>query len=367
MKTRPVSDDLNLRNALPQVPQDCYDALMNAARSVKEEEKMKRFSMRTALIAAALIVVTMAVAVAATQLGLNDLFKNSYNIALPETAQSVLSATEQKTYSVGPVAMTLRETLADGHLVYVTCQAQPEKEKTALVMDQDSSLDEAISDALAAYLNVEKGATFTQAAQQAGLSLYQASAYLTMDFDLLHGEEMMASVYGGDGSVLLVDMLQTKPGAVGDSVTGMLTMSAWEIDPATGERMEGKEWTTTEEITIPVNGATEEKTYAPEGDAQLLGFKLQSVRAEKTCAGVYLYATFQAPQGAEQETAYDLYQLEYMDEKGASFPGGISLSGGLDENAVWPTVILESMLNLDTLPESLTLVDPATGDAVTVK
>lgn len=358
-------DRIDLRDAFPPMPDQCREALMRAACSVKEDEPMKRISLRAVLIAALIIAATMAIAVAATQLGLKDLLGD--NTALPEAAQGVLSATEQKTYAVGPVAITLRETLADGHLVYVTCQAQPEKEKTGLVMDHNSDFAEGVSDELAAYLNVEKGLTFCQAAQQAKLALYQASAYLTLEPGLIQGEEMMDCVYGEDGSVLLVDMLQTKPEAMGESVTGTLTMTVWELDPATGERMEGKEWTREEAVSIPVNSAAEEKSYAPEGESRLLGYTLQSVQAEKTCAGVYLRAVFQAPEGASQESAYDLYTLEYQDVQGASLPGGISFSGGLDETAIWPTVVLESMLGLEQLPASLTLVDPASGSTVTVK
>ena len=49
-------ENLNLRDAFPETPQDCHDALLRAARSAKEEKKVKyvRFSLRTALIAALL-------------------------------------------------------------------------------------------------------------------------------------------------------------------------------------------------------------------------------------------------------------------------------------------------------------------------
>ena len=45
-------DELNLRDAFRPIPDACRDALMDAARSVREEEKMKRFTFRTVLIVA---------------------------------------------------------------------------------------------------------------------------------------------------------------------------------------------------------------------------------------------------------------------------------------------------------------------------
>ena len=40
----------NLRDAFPAMPEECRSALSTAARSVKEEEPVKRFVLRTALI-----------------------------------------------------------------------------------------------------------------------------------------------------------------------------------------------------------------------------------------------------------------------------------------------------------------------------
>ena len=110
-------NELNLRNAFPEMPESCYKALMDAAGSVQEEEKVKKFTIRTALIAAAIMILTVAVAMAATNmLGWSDLFHHD----IPKTAQDILSATEQKTYQVGPVTFTVNELLTDGHMALCT-------------------------------------------------------------------------------------------------------------------------------------------------------------------------------------------------------------------------------------------------------
>ena len=59
------TDPLKLRNAFEPMPDGCYNALMKAARSVKEERTVKRAALRTIAIAACIILAAMAAAVAA--------------------------------------------------------------------------------------------------------------------------------------------------------------------------------------------------------------------------------------------------------------------------------------------------------------
>jgi hypothetical protein len=71
-------EHLNLRDAFAPMPEEAHDALMSAARSVKEDEPVKKAAFRTVLIAACVIVATMAVAMAAGQIfGWNDFFKKA--------------------------------------------------------------------------------------------------------------------------------------------------------------------------------------------------------------------------------------------------------------------------------------------------
>jgi hypothetical protein len=361
MKIRNM-DDLNLKDAFPPMPDTYHAALMNAARSAKEEKNMKRASFRAVLIAAAILVATMVVAFAASQLGLTDFINNT----LPDSAKTVLSATEQKTYSVGPLAITLRETLADGRVTVVTTQAKPADGSNVLVSGEDR---EVIPDSEAARLNVPKDTSFVDAAKQANIPLYTVSSYLTIDEDYMGGEEMWDSVWAKDGSILLVDLLKTKPDKVHETLTGTLTLRVRQIDPATGSYIEGKDWRLEEEISIPVNGVTAEKTYTPvsEAEALLAGFTVQSVKAEKTCAGVYLTATLMAGEDALQEDAEILYKLaEFRDAQGQSYPEGMSLSGSLNDEK-WPTVIWEAMISVDDLPDSLQMANVEDGSGVTLK
>ncbi len=356
-------DDLNLKDAFAPMPEPCHAALMDAARSVKEEKEMIRASLRVALIAAAIIVATMVVAFAATQLGLIDLFHNTYDVPLPESAQTVLNATEQKTYSVGPLAITLRETLADGHIAYVTTQAKPSDGSSLLIQMGNGSISDRIPDSEAARLKVPSGTSFLDAARQANIPLYFVSSYLTIDKHYMDGDEMQDIVWDADGSALLVDMLRTNPDAVPETLVGSLTLRVRQMDPATSSFVEGKDWQTSENISIPVNGVTAEKTYTPDGGAQLSGYTVQSVKAVKTCAGAYLTASLTAAADAARE---DVWSFEFKNAQGQTFPQGMNLSASVN-NKGWPEVTLEIMVSIDALPDAIQMTDNKDGSSITLK
>lgn len=374
-------DDLNLKDAFAPMPDPCHDALMNAARSVKEEKDMKRATFRVVLIVAAILAVTIAAALAATQLGLTDFFKNYYNVSLPDSAKTVLSLTEQKTYDLGPLAVTLRETLADGRIVYVTTQAKPANSANALIQATSGSLSDYIPSSEAARLKVPEHTSFLDAAKQANIPLYLVASYLTIDYGYMDGDEMQDTVWAEDGSALLVDMLQTNPGAIPETLTGILTLHVREIDLATGSYAQGKEWRIDEEISIPVKGVTAERTYTPAGEAQLagvvgrtpegkellMGLTVQSIKAEQTCAGIYLTTTLIANGDASREDVWMLYDaVGIRDAQGEPFPMGINLSGSLDD-AGWPTVILKEMISAGALPDELQVVLGKDGGSATLK
>lgn len=358
-------NDLNLKDAFSPMPEDCRDALMDAARSVKEEHHMKRASFRVALIAAAVIVALMAVAFAASQLGLVDFFKGYYDNRLPDSAKTVLNATQQKTFTVGPLSITLRETLVDGRIAYVTTQAATADGAPALIVGRGET-DLALPDVLAAKVNVPPKTFVMDAARQAHVPLYTVSSYLTVDEAYMDGEEMQGTLWAEDGSALLVDMLMLNPATVPETLPGTLTLHVREIDLAQESYAEVNEWRVDEELTLPVSGVTAEKTYLPEGDALLAGYTVNSVKAEQTCAGVYLTATLTSSQAIPHEV-HGLYSiLEIQDAQGQPFPGGINLSGRLNGDA-WPTVIWESMIGLDALPEALQILCTQDGKRVTLK
>ena len=117
-------DNLNLQNAFPEMPQDCRDALLRAARSVKEEKNVKyvRFTFKTALIAALLILSMTAVALAASgALGWSDFLGVHFGEhVVPSTAVNAMNLEEKKSYEVGPLTFTVTQLMCDGHIAVST-------------------------------------------------------------------------------------------------------------------------------------------------------------------------------------------------------------------------------------------------------
>ncbi|MDR0897053.1 MAG: hypothetical protein LBN04_04270 [Oscillospiraceae bacterium] len=349
---------LDLRPAFPPMPDACRDALHSAASSVKEEAPVKRFSFRVVLVAALIILATVAIALAADQLGLSDLFSRQYGAQVPESAQSALSNTEQKAFEVGPLTFTLRETLADGRIAYVTTQAMPTDGGDALIALANDGAEAPIPDSEAARLNLPTGISFSEAARRANVPLYLVSSYYTIDEAAMGEEEMQEILWAADGSALLVDMLITHREAVGEALPGMLTLRVQGMDG---------DWQSEEVISIPVGGVMAERTYKPQGAAVLQGYTVESVKAEQTCAGVYLTATLIAGEGAAREDVYALYErVAFRDADGAEFPVGISLTGTIRDEG-WPVVVMETMVGADGLPEVMGVVDLVGGNFILLK
>ena len=361
-------DDLNLQDAFSPMPEDCRQTLYAAVSSYKEEEPMMKSSRRAVLIAAALIILTMAVAMAAGNLGLIDFFKENYsNHGLPDSAVQVMSGTEQKTYEVGPLTMTLRETLADGRTLYITVHAE-DKGGKSLINSRYGDLNNRLPAHLAAGLELPEETGFMDAAREKGLPYYMAAAYITLPDGVLSGEEMMGEMWQEDDSgILLVDMLMTDPDAMGEGIEGVLTLKVEQRDPQTGELMEGKTWRVDESISIPVSKLDEQKTYLPQGETSIGGYTLKRVLAERQITGIYLTAELEAKEGVKQENVHELYDLiEYVDDAGEALPGGINLSGGI-ESLDWPQIKVFTMVGLDALPDTLRLVNPDDGSLMTLK
>ena len=97
-------DNLNLRDAFRPMSEETRDLMMNTARSLKEEEPVKKATFRTVLIAACIIMATMAVAVAAGNVfGWTDFFKNDYSADIPKSAQEILGSSEPVSWQEGDV------------------------------------------------------------------------------------------------------------------------------------------------------------------------------------------------------------------------------------------------------------------------
>lgn len=354
-------DALHFDKASLPMPKDCYDALMDAANSVKEEEPVKRASFRTVLIAAIIIVATMGIAFAAQQLGWVDFYGTNYGITLPKAAEESLNATKPISFEVGPMTFTYKQLLTDKRIVLSSAEVRMTDGSEVLIADDSNFYEavDAISDTVLKKYGLAPGVTWVEAAQQLNLPLYGIRALVEVAPEYDKGEAMEDALWNEDGSIVYFNMPFVNKEAVKDDLPATLYMAVHSYDPATDE-VKVNAWTDRQAATIAVAPLLAEKTYKPEGEANLGGMKLISVHAEQYATGIYLTSTFTLPNNMDAGTATEaLYSLQFCDVDGNELPMGATLSGEANTDHL-PTATLETMTSVAALPDSLIVTDGTT-------
>ena len=344
-------EHLDLKRAFRPVPEACHRALMDAARSVREEKPVKRVSYRAALIAAVILLAAMAVAYAAVRLGWIEYFSQQYGIAVPRAAQEALEASQPKACQVGPMTFTYQQLLTDRRIVLSSAAVSLTDGGEALYADDTNVYESisAISDTVASRYSLTDHSMTWLELEECYEMMYKEPV---QESDL--GSSMEDALWNEDGTIVYFNMPMLTPGSAAGDVNATLYMAVTQFDPATGEVLE--KWETREEVTLPVAPLLEEKTYLPQENATFDGLTLESVRGERYATGVYLCATFTAPDGMTKEEAMDvLHTLSICDADGAPLPMGLSLSICPVAEAL-PVVTLEVPASLEALPDEVTVV-----------
>lgn len=373
-------NDLHLDKAALPMPKDCYDTLMNAARSVKEEEPVKKASFHAALIAAIIIVATTAVAFAAQQLGWADFYGQMYGITLPKAAEGTLNATQPVSYEAGPMTFTFQQLMTDKCIVLSAATVRMTDGSEALLangLDLYEAVD-AISDTVLKKHGLAPGTTWVEAANQLDLPLYGVRALAEVAPAYDGGEAMESALWNEDGSIVYLNMHSLNKDAVQDELPVTLYMAVHAYDPTTQE-IQTNAYTARKEAVVSAAPLLAEKTYTPESTASLavplyesvtgsdgkqtaqlrceISMTLQSIYAEQYATGIYLTGTFIVNGDVSETDAREaLYKLQMLDANGNELPMGISLSGEASLASL-PEAELEIMTSLETLPERLMLTD----------
>jgi hypothetical protein len=324
---------------------------------VKGEVKVKKKLSLGLVLAIVLILVTVAVAIAATQLGWVDYFGERFGITVPKTAQEVLNATKPLEFQVGPMTFTFNQLLTDKRMVMSSADIHTTDGSQVLYANDTNVYDavDSISSTVLKRYNLDSGLSWLDAAKQLNLPLYGIRALVEVGQEFGDGSATEGAMWNEDGSIVYFSMPMLTPKSVKDELPVTLYMSVTQFDPSTGDTI--GEWQIRENITLPVAPLLNEKTYLPEGDAELNGMKLSSVYAEQYATGIYLTSTFTVKEGTTADSAMGaLYNLTYCDGEGNALPAGLNLSGSAFTDDL-PTVRLETMTSLETLPESLIVTD----------
>ncbi len=321
------------------------------------EIKVKKKLSLGLVLAIVLILATVAAAIAATQLGWVDYFGERFGITVPKAAQEVLTSTTPQQFKVGPMTFTFDQLLTDKRMVMSSAKISAIDGIEVLYAD-DTSVYEAVDSLSSTVLeryNLDSGISWMDAAKQLNLPLYGIRALVEIGPEYDGGEAMEDAMWNEDGSIVYFSMPMLKPGLVKNELPVTLYMSVMQFDPNSGEIID--KWQTRENITLPVAPLLNEKTYLPQGDAELGKMKLVSVYAQQYATGIYLTSTFTAQEGTTADSAVGaLYSLTLCNGEGSALPLGLSLSGSALTDDL-PTVKLETMTSLETLPDILMVTD----------
>lgn len=131
-------DRLDLQEVFPAMPEDCHRALMNAARSVKEERIMKHRSLRVAVLAAALVCLA-AVACAAFAPQLTGLFGQMYGQESQQWLEGGDIALPAQSTETAHAVFTLDEVVYRNHGLYALGTITPKDGAVLLPEDFDAA------------------------------------------------------------------------------------------------------------------------------------------------------------------------------------------------------------------------------------
>ena len=355
-------ENLNLRDSFKPTPDKCHDALMTAARSVKEEEPVRRITFRAVLIAACIILATTAIAIAATRkLGWVDFFEIFYGStdSVPEEAQKIMNSTEEQTFILGPVSFTVQSLYTDGQEAWASTLITAADGSSALVCGDyspESSLGSngENGEALARRLGLDPDTTWLNAARQLNCPLYWAHANLHSREPYDIGGGMMDSLYDDQGRLVYFSMKEIyTPDGCPDPLPMEIWLQVYEIDPETGDVKDIAD--SQEDILVPMSLSADAVTYHVQEDYTAFGLHLDSVRAEKTASGMYIYTDFTARDGMTEDEFLEvqLYPV-WLDENGEEYPEGMNMSYEINMD-YWPRVSITSQIAADSVPDRIWL------------
>ena len=364
-------ENLDLKDAFPEMPQDCRDALLRAARSVKEEKNVKyvRFTFKTALIAALLILSMTAVALAASgALGWSDFLGVHFgDHVVPSTAVNAMNLEEKKSYEVGPLTFTVTQLMCDGHIAVSTTDIRTTDGSAAILTSEPWDPIGAFGEntkALAQRLGVDPNLTWIEAAKQLNVPLYNVRASLETD---LAGSGMEDPLWNENNNLSYFSMAFLELGRPEGTLKGQLLLRVAPIDLETGDMVDEKTVRIREEIEIPVMETLDEAVFKAETPVTLPGLTLDSVSAEHTVAGLYLTTNWTVDEdiqkacpdeNSRQEWFYSMDHeviSDWQDENGQSYPIGMSLSGSMEMDQ-WPIVCIGDMISVEDTPETLIMI-----------
>lgn len=333
-----------------------------------KEVKMRRFTIRTVCIAAAILLLTIAVGMAASGVfGWTDFLSSFDSVSVPDEAVQKMQVEKAESIVVGPCTFTLNEQLTDPHIAVNAMAIEMTDHSKALFMPIDADVTDKIgfmqsSADMAKALGISPDVTWGEAAKLLNMPLYSARALIEVDGVLSMGEAMEDPLWDENGSIVYFNMQMLNPEAMGDILPFRYYLRVAKIDPDSGETME--KWINNErEGSIAVQKMLSEKSYQFDSSAAFLDLPLVSVVSQQYVTGVYVKIT--VSKSADIQVEYlDWGDVSFTDALGAPLPEGMSLSAWITEDN--PNQLsFTYMLGINEIPDTMNI--KAYGSVIQLK
>lgn len=197
----------DLQNAFPPMPESCRDALMIAAGSAKEENKMKRTFRFTAVLAALMLVLT-SVAYAVSRPQVLDWLINR-DAAVPLWLEEAAQTVDAKASADG-VNVSVDSLVYDGNWLMFSFDVLADDLTEALLIDMDNTIS--LNGEPARMFNLLTGGTYMlpkpgliNAGEQRNLFQLSSSIFDVPSFSGVIEAEITFRIYRPEKGIVLVD------------------------------------------------------------------------------------------------------------------------------------------------------------------
>ena len=326
----------------------------------------QRFPARAVFFAAALLLLSASAYAAAARLGLWDVLMKAHP-ELPAAVQEAIVTQAPQEATLGPLTITLLESLSDPYLTYAACTIDRTGSDCLLVPYSDIYRYEAgdktyvvphedIPECERLRLGLPEGTSYLEAAELTGLPIYAVHATLQDDSGNFSYSALPDLAWNESGQALLTVRCVDRQARSEDSpLTLTFSLHPVTAPSSTVSAMLHR----SEPLTFfPVlTGVTATCTYMPIGSAAIGESEVLSVLAEQTACGIYFTITSRTS-AAEKPTASQLHacMLTLVDSNHRRLPTGASLARNITTSD-WPLIYSWHPTALKDFPEQIIVTD----------
>ena len=325
-------------------PTASFDArFQQTLNHLEEDRKMKRFTLRTVILAVALLLATMGVVYAATNgKTLQDFILGRGDAHLPENFATGYD--QDLTQTVGDVRFRIRDAYVNGNTLYAIIEASRTDGSPALFLPQDYTEEDLIGNLYREML--EDPRTIAEYAREKNLPIYWVDSWFKRNGEIMEGTFDIAMEEDRRGA-LFAEVFEV---GVQDGFAALTwNVMAWQDAQAIQQA--------DKEITLPVE---ESKTWEVPVNQRIEGSRItvDAIFFRQNRMDIQADVTYHIDQASDWH-ANDHYSFEFLDPAtNELIPGG---AGGSS------TIASTNEEDTDFIHKFITLSAEFTGDTVLLR